>query len=208
MRRRLVIIGASALGRKACNYARDSGEYDVVGFLDDRPDVLDGLEGYPPILCSPDDYEPRPDDNFVCAVGSCLQRERFVRAMEARGGRFVNVIHPTAHIGPHVRLGVGCIVCPEAFLDCDIEVGSHVILNVRSFVAHDCRLGDFAMLSPGCNVAGRCKIGVRAFLGIGVVCKPDMTIGADAMVGAGAVVIRDIPAKVTAVGNPARPLPR
>lgn len=75
-----------------------------------------------------------------------------------------------------------------------------------SFVAHDCRLGDFAMLSPGCNVAGRCKIGVRAFLGIGVACKPDMTIGADAMVGAGAVVIRDIPAKVTAVGNPARPL--
>lgn len=31
--------------------------------------------------------------------------------MEARGGRFVNVIHPTAHVGPHVRFGVRCIVC-------------------------------------------------------------------------------------------------
>jgi len=208
MKKRLVIIGASALGRKTCNYARDGGLFDVVGFLDNRPDILDGLEGYPPILCSPETYEPQPDDCFVCAVGSNQHRERFVRMIEAKGGRFVSVIHPTAHVGPHVRVGMGCIICPEAFLDCDITVGDHVILNVRSFVAHDCRLGDFAMLSPGCNVAGRCKIGVRAFLGIGVICKPDMTIGDDAMVGAGAVVIRDISDGVTAVGNPARPLER
>lgn len=206
MKRRLLIVGASALGRKTYNYACDAGEYDVVGFLDDRPDVLRGFEGYPPILCSPDVYEPRPDDCFVCAVGSNLQRERFVRMLEAKGGKFVSVIHPTAHIGPHVRIGTGCIVAPEAFLDCDITIGDHVVLNVRSFVAHDCRVGDFAMISPGCNVAGRCTIEDRAFLGIGVICKPDMTIGSSALVGAGAVVVRNIPQGITAVGNPARPI--
>jgi len=199
-------MGASALGRKTCNYAHDCGDYDVIGFLDDRPGVLAGLEGYPPILCSPASYEPRSGDFFVCAVGSCQQRERFVRMIEAKGGRFISVIHPLAHIGPHVQVGTGCIVCPEAFLDCDIKVGDHVVLNVRSFVAHDCRIEDFAMLSPGNCIAGRCKIGTRAFLGVGVTCKPDTSIGPDAIVGAGAVVIRDIPAGVTAVGNPARPL--
>ena len=47
-------------------------------------------------------------------------------------------------------------------------------------------------------------IGNNVWLGGGVIVCPGVTIGNNTVVGAGAVVIRDLPANVVAVGNPAR----
>jgi maltose O-acetyltransferase len=44
----------------------------------------------------------------------------------------------------------------------------------------------------------------NVWLGGGVIVGPGVTIGTNAVVGAGAVVVRDLPANVVAVGNPAR----
>ncbi len=47
-------------------------------------------------------------------------------------------------------------------------------------------------------------IGDNVWLGGGVIVCPGVTIGENTVVGAGAIVIRDLPANVVAVGNPAR----
>jgi maltose O-acetyltransferase len=47
-------------------------------------------------------------------------------------------------------------------------------------------------------------IGDNVWLGGGVIVCPGVTIGDNTVVGAGAVVVRDLPANVVAVGNPAR----
>lgn len=47
-------------------------------------------------------------------------------------------------------------------------------------------------------------IGNNVWLGGGVIVCPGVTIGDNTVVGAGAVVVRDLPANVIAVGNPAR----
>ncbi len=47
-------------------------------------------------------------------------------------------------------------------------------------------------------------IGNNVWLGGGVIVCPGVTIGDNTVVGAGTVVIRDLPANVVAVGNPAR----
>jgi maltose O-acetyltransferase len=44
----------------------------------------------------------------------------------------------------------------------------------------------------------------NVWLGGGVIVGPGVTIGMNTVVGAGAVVVRDLPANVVAVGNPAR----
>jgi maltose O-acetyltransferase len=47
-------------------------------------------------------------------------------------------------------------------------------------------------------------IGDRVWLGGGVIVGPGVTIGDDVVVGSGAIVVKDLPAGVVAVGNPAR----
>ena len=47
-------------------------------------------------------------------------------------------------------------------------------------------------------------IGNNVWLGGGVIVCPGVSIGENTVVGAGAVVVRDLPANVVAVGNPAR----
>lgn len=47
-------------------------------------------------------------------------------------------------------------------------------------------------------------IGDNVWLGGGVIVCPGVTIGDNTVVGAGAVVVKDLPANVVAVGNPAR----
>jgi maltose O-acetyltransferase len=47
-------------------------------------------------------------------------------------------------------------------------------------------------------------IGDNVWLGGGAIVCPGVTIGENTVVGAGAVVVRDLPADVVAVGNPAR----
>ncbi|MBI3105844.1 MAG: hypothetical protein HYY95_09785 [Candidatus Rokubacteria bacterium] len=44
-----------------------------------------------------------------------------------------------------------------------------------------------------------------AFLGAGAVVLPGLTVGRQAVVAAGAVVTRDVPARQTVMGVPARP---
>ena len=47
-------------------------------------------------------------------------------------------------------------------------------------------------------------IGDRVWLGGGVIVGPGVTIGDDVVVGSGTVVVKDLPDRVVAVGNPAR----
>jgi maltose O-acetyltransferase len=48
------------------------------------------------------------------------------------------------------------------------------------------------------------RIGSSVWIGGGAIILPGVTIGDNALIGAGSVVTRDVPAGVTAFGNPAR----
>lgn len=203
MQERLIIIGASALGREFCSYARDCG-MTVAGFLDDRANILDGYVGYPAILASPEAYDIRPGDRFICSVGETEARARYVALIESRGGRFVSLVHPSAHVGFNVRIGEGSVIRPLAAVGNDVVIGRHVILGMQSQVAHDCHVGDCVTISPGCHIAGWCTIRDRAFLGIHSAVVPHVDLGADGkvFVAAGAIVTQSF-GQGTLMGVPA-----
>ena len=77
-------------------------------------------------------------------------------------------------------------------------------MNTGSLIDHETVVESFAHVAPGCAVAGRVVIGEGAFLGIGSRVIEKVRIGAWTTVGAGSVVLRDLPARVTAYGIPAR----
>lgn len=200
--KKLVIIGASALGRETCAYAHDCG-MEVKGFLDSRASMLDGHSGYAPILSSAEEFVPETEDVFVCAVGDPIAKRKYAQLLESRGARFVSIIHPRAYVGANVKIGAGCIVAPNASITNDSIIGDHVIVNVNASVCHDNVVGDFSTICPGCCLAGRVKVGKDVFIGAGAVIIPDVSLGDDMYVAAGATVVNSF-SSGRVMGTPAR----
>ena len=200
--KRLVIIGARAMGREVFTYAQGNG-FDVKGFLDDNFDALDGFKGYPPILGSVEKYEIEDNDVFIVALGDPKIKQHYAELIMKKAGEFTSLIHPTAYVGKNVKIGMGCVVCPNATLTSDIVIGNHVIVNVNSSISHDCTVGDYVTISPGCHIAGHCSIADRAFLGVHSALIPDVIIGSGVLVAAGAVVVESV-ASGRVMGVPAK----
>ena len=186
---KLVIVGARAMGRETFAYACECGS-EVKGFLDSNADALDGFDGYPPILESVEEYRPSGEDVFVVALGDPAHKIRYAEIIAEKGGRFTSVIHPTAYIGKNVKVGAGCIICPNTTITNDTEVGTHVIINIGASVNHDNRIGDGSTICPGARLAGCVCIGKGVFVGIGALIIPDVHLGDNVFVAAGATVTK------------------
>lgn len=145
----------------------------------------------------------------------------------------VNALHPlqdaerralfTELLG---TFGDGADIRPPFY--CDLGYQTHI--GARSFVNYGLQCADVAritigedvLIGPGCQLltpthptdperrragweGGKpITIGDNVWLGGGVIVCPGVTIGENTVVGAGSVVVRDLPANVVAVGNPAR----
>ena len=118
--------------------------------------------------------------------------------------------------GCHVHLGEWVFVNAGAtFLDSNtITIGDHAALgpNVQLITAsHPKRPEDRIRPKHGAvppfdviNIARPIAIGAYAWIGAGACVMPGVTIVDGASIGAGAVVTKDVPARMIALGNPAR----
>jgi len=204
---KVVIVGAGGFGREVFNYVEDSircgSIWRIKGFIDDSPHALDGYDYPRKIISSIDSYVPEHDDVCIVAVGIPKARKAVVERLRARGARFASFIHPTAQIGRNVRMGTGCVMCPETRLTCDISVGDFAIFNASSGAGHDAEIGSYATISAFCDITGHCKVGEGAFLASSVSMRPSSKVGAWASVGIGSCVIMNIKDGESAHGTPA-----
>lgn len=145
------------------------------------------------------------------AISDPAMRVELDERCRAHGVDYFPVTAPETVIMDEVVIGEGAILSPFVTITSNIRIGRHFHANLHACVEHDCRVGDFVTFAPGVRCNGNVVIGDRAYLGAGCIIrqgKPGrpLEIGAGAVVGMGAVVTKNVPAGVTVVGNPARPL--
>lgn len=207
----LVIFSCGGLGREVLELALDvaaAGEpWNVIGFLDDDVDLHgEQIHGFP-VLGGTEWVAEHPDVHAVVAIGSTAVRRKVVEKLTKAGPiKFATLVHPRAMVGRHVEIGEGGVVCAGSLLTTDIVLGDHVLINLDCTVGHDAVLKDFVTVAPSVNVSGNVLVGEGCDLGTGSTVIQGKTIGEWSIVGAGAVVVKDLPANITAVGAPAKPI--
>jgi perosamine synthetase len=199
--------GASGHGKVVADIIAFSG-MELLGFVDDDDAKTGTRVGGIPVIGTaaalPDLMANRAA--AIVTIGSNQVRTAKAKELERFGFKFATAIHPSAAIAHDVVVNGGTAVMAGAIINASSVIGANVIVNTGATVDHDCILSDGVHISPGANLAGGVVVGANAHIGIRASVIQRIQIGDDAIVGAGAVVIRDVPAGVTVVGNPARTL--
>jgi sugar O-acyltransferase (sialic acid O-acetyltransferase NeuD family) len=211
--KQLIIIGAGGFGREVIEWAQHCPayrkEWEIGGFVDDRPDALDAFPEYGlKVLGNTREYEPRPDEVYLIALGKPTLRAAMRNRFEQKGAKFTRLIHESCVIGRRVQLEPGVILCPRITLTCDISIGANTALNINTAVGHDASIGSDCQISSFCDITGYVRVGNGVFMGSRASIIPGKRVGDGTVVGAGSVVVSNIPANVTVFGSPARLLTR
>lgn len=210
---RLILVGAGDFAREIIWMISEmsaSRDWELAGLIDNYPEraaaALRSGGFDQSLLGRIDDYVPQPEDRFVCTFGKPKMKLAATEQIVRRGGRFLNLIHPTAVIGPGCRLGSGIIMCRNAVVTANVSLGDHVHLNVGATCAHDAVVGDGCTLSAYCVVTGHAVLERGAFFGTSASVTEHVRVGEFAVVGAGSVAFRNVPAGQTWLGVPAKSL--
>jgi sugar O-acyltransferase (sialic acid O-acetyltransferase NeuD family) len=162
----LVIAGAGGFGRTVLQFALDEG-LRVAGFVDDRPDALDGFDVAARVLGTPEMLAPLPSWRLIVAVGDPTARQAMTDRLARVDVPYLTLVHPLAYVALSARLGVGCIVGPFAFIGPDAVVADHVAVNAHGYVDHDVRLGAWSYVGPRATISGFAELGDCVSVGAG-----------------------------------------
>ena len=208
----LVVFGAGGLGREVLMLLQQLNEaqptWQLRGFYDDHAPATPTVGGLPYLGTSADLNATTEPLAVAVAVGSSASRAAVVARLTSAQLSFPSIVHPAVALAPvqRIALGAGCIIQQGCILTCDISLGRFVLLNLGCTVGHDAALADFCSLMPHANVSGATRLDRGVYLGTNATVIQGVHIGENTILGAGAVAVRDLPANVTAMGIPARPI--
>jgi sugar O-acyltransferase (sialic acid O-acetyltransferase NeuD family) len=208
---RVIIVGAGGFGREVLQWARHAWPKHtgkIIGFLSEDPHALDGHAATLPILGTPADFEPRPGDGLVLAIGIRGVRRQVAEQLAARGARFLTLIHPTAIVADTAVIGAGTVICPYAVVSDAVRLGRFVLVNYHASLGHDASAGDFAVLSPYATMGGGACIANDVFLGLHASVGPAKRLGAGSVVSSNSVALVDVPEDCLVYGVPGRVGPK
>lgn len=148
-------------------------------------------------------------DRFnATGADDALERRRILEGLLAQLGQGASVLPRfQCSYGTQITIGANSFVNNDALFmdDARITIGEDVRIGPRAQLLtalhpmeeHERRRAGWERTAP-------ITIGDNVWLGGGVIVCPGVTIGGNSVIGAGSVVVKDIPERVFAAGNPAQ----
>lgn len=210
---KLIILGGRGIGMIAASIAEVTGEYEVLGFLNDVELIgteIGKFKKYPVIGTTKDVPKYLEDSNvffFIGYIGMKSEKEVYekITKLGIPRDKFATLIHPTAIVPKgYCKIGKGVLIAPLAQLSPDTTVEDNCILLPNSFLGHDSTMKRFSHITTNSVVGGYVTLGVGSHVGTNATLREYVQVGDFAIVGSGSVVLENVPNNSIYVGNPAK----
>jgi len=202
--KKIILFGAGGHGKVVLDVINMSGNYSVLGFIDDgySHKAFCGL----PVFRDHSRYirELGEDVEVIICVGDNRIRADKAALLRKMGLRIGKAIHPKSVIAADARIGYGATVMAGAIINPNARIGPLCIINTGAIVDHDCVVGKAVHLCPGVTLAGEVTVGEFSTIHPAAVIGRGVRIGANVTVGAGSVVITNVPDRRFVCGIPAK----
>jgi len=206
---KLMIYGAGGAGRElafALSLQKEATLWDVLGFVDDTPELQGQVINDLPILRNFEWLKKRSGNIAVCIVDKPkVKRNLVAKIKQITNINFPRIVSPYSLVSTFIDWGEGCIVAqPFNHITTNIKIGNFVWINSYTGIGHDTIIGDYTTIFSSINIGGGVEIGADCVIGSGSVINPHIKIGDGSIIGGGSVVVKNIPAGVVAAGCPAK----
>lgn len=203
----IIIVGAGGCGREVANWIEDinrgAATWNILGFLDDNADVLNGFPSKYQIIGTIKHHEPKKNVKYAMGIANPVVKKIVGPALVKKGAQFAAIIHPSTHIYSEYEMGIGLVTYPNSKIATGCKIGDFVTLQ-STILGHDSQLEDYVTVSSSCGITGGTKLREGCFIGDHACIAVGLEIGANAYVGIGSVVIRNVAERTRVFGNPAR----
>lgn len=176
--------------------------WEKIIFVDDAKEKIDNQK----IFLFEEVVGKYSQDNieFFVGIGEPGIREKIYNKVKAKGYNFAILIHPCAIVAESAEIEEGVMIGSNAFVSVKTHLHENVLIQPMAAVDHECTVGKNSVVSSFVAMGGGSSLGENSFIGLNACIKQGISIGDGSVVGMGAVVIRNIPDKVMAVGNPSK----
>ena len=206
---KIILVGARIDGQAGVviNTIKLLGKYEVIGFIDNTPDIQGKIINGIPVIGSTNDIGAfkLPTEYFHVCIGDNLTRYKLQIALKKNGYTPISIIHPSAVVSnSNVHLGEGSYIGPNTVINNGTSIGKASIINSGTIIEHDNNYGNAIHLAPGVSTGGRVSISDYSFIGLGSTILPDIKIGSGVLIGAGSTITKNVKNQVTMIGYSAK----
>ena len=204
----IIIVGAAGCGREVANWIEDINKieptWNILGFLDDNLNALDGFDIPYRVLGTIRDWQPTENEMYALAIAAPRTKEKVVPALKEKGARFATIIAPTSTVGDRTKVGEGVVMFGDVGISVDVTIGNFVFFNALDGIGHDTVIGDYCTFGPKVCISGHTKMGKCVNVGALASTFPGIEVGDYATIGMNSSAIRRVKPETTVIGVPAK----
>ena len=206
---KLISLGGTGASRSVFQILRNSEKLKLIGFLDNRINKGETIDGYKCIGKFSESFTYKKKGyKFITGIGSettFLEKKEKIYSYNLEKNDFIKLVSNKSIIETNSEfIKAGSLIFDYVFLGYEVKIGYLSLINTKTFVGHETSVDDYCIVGPNCTICGNVKIHSSVYIGAGTTVKDHVEICSNVLISCGAVVIKNITKPGIYAGVPAK----